>query len=104
MTHQEYLKFLQGSQFFQGLGKEMQKIVLSAKGSQKEQYIEIFTGAENNLQEAKKEFIRKNSEAVSGFLIKVKSIKKAKRKHDEKKSIREDEEREKALLGELQKF
>lgn len=64
MTKKDFLKLLEESEFFRGLGHEIQAKVMEAKGPKREEYVEMIKAGDEDLERSKQEFFAHAEAAV----------------------------------------
>ena len=77
IARKEYLKLLENSEIFKSLTEDLQKRMKAAKGKQMQDYAELLGLANNDLLQAKKEFVAGAQEAVQEMRVTVTKAQKS---------------------------
>lgn len=101
MTRDNYRKLLTNSRAFQGLDPEYQKMILEAPADRMLDYTQIFLDEQNQMAEAKKNFIQDSMEVIQKFKNDLQSIDVKKRRELEKKVKAQEEAEEEAMLAQM---
>lgn len=101
MNRDEYTQLVQASEVFKKLDKDFQKEILKAEGSEKEQYIAIFTTEQKGIVSAQKELIENTTDLVEGLENDVQKAKKGFLKSAKASVEKAEEEKAELLLNSL---
>lgn len=101
MTREEYQQLVKSSGGFQKLDAETQQKILEATGEDMEAYMKIFTAEQDEVVDAKKDFVTTTVKVIENFNKNAKVTITVERKKDEVQATKQDIVISEKLLAEI---